>query len=195
MLTTREWFTEKYLKDMSREMGANHVPVAKVSHRHMFDTYLGRDTNCMVYAPRQSGKTSYLIDKFIRTPNSLFLTVDRNMCMNIRDMVRRHQRERTWDIRDNDILVTSPHAVRGTQKSAIFIDEFAYSRRVSVRDFQSILIDAQLSVGSDGFIQGISTPKENFEMNIETVCLPYDYIDDVEMRIPEQHFDEGLFRL
>jgi len=75
--------------------------------------------NTMIWAPRQSGKTTALVREFLTTPNSLFYTVNYGQ----KRSVERICYELDVPFRRNDIRIMNEESIRSYNTRTFFIDE------------------------------------------------------------------------
>ncbi|KFZ25615.1 MAG: hypothetical protein KQ78_02189 [Candidatus Izimaplasma bacterium HR2] len=193
--------TETYLRDMTREMGANHEPVASRPYTEMWDNYLNTENNICIFAPRGSGKTYALKHKFLDTPNSVYMTPNiygPDSINRVRDWCR-GQRQIRDDLHYNrDIFsLETVYRLRSRSFNTIFIDDVESYRK----PLDILMSNIWPSVSHGGKIIMVSTPtgmntREMYERYCNCVYLPQDWIDN--NRIPEtieNYFEDGLFEI
>ena len=190
--------TETYLRDMTREMGANHEPIASRPYTEMWDNYLNTENNICVFAPRQSGKTYALKHKFLNTPNSVFITTHRFAANNIISWCRtkgnhRHDLDYSRDI----FTYMTAYRMGSRCVDTIFIDDID-AFQIHLDRFMNNFIT---SVSRGGRIIMVTTPARNnsrelYERYCNCVNLPCDWIDINRTSVPiENYFEDELFEI
>lgn len=189
--------TQNYLRDMTWQLGVDHEPIASRPYTEMWPNYMNSQKSVCVFAPRQSGKTYALMQKFINTPNSVYITANTPM---VRDVQRYVQSQGfiRGDLRiDSDIFTNqTAYRVQGMSLDTVFVDEVD-SFRTSVVEFMETIMphtDKIIMVTTPSGRNDISL----YDRYINTVRLPQDFIAnhvEIEQVTIEQYFEEGLFEI
>lgn len=191
-----------YLRSDTVDWGIRE-PVATRAYEEMWDTYLGsgirnQNHNLMILAPRRSGKTFALWNKFLSTPNSIFVTHDLSSASRFRSICSVISNRIIDPI--NDILPAHEDFMHGRSENYVFFDEICSYRC----DVEEMLRRTHPVVTSrrNGGMFAASTPKFDritipWDLFFNVISLPYDYLAMMSQHriYNEEHFPPELFEL
>jgi len=188
--------TELSIENLIRNNEHGLENVATRPYTEMWDRYLEETDNLCIWSPRMSGKTYALVNKFIETPNSVYITPHRMMTLTVQLMCQRIVGRDTQRFSRDIFSSNTSYRMDGRRVDRIFIDEIS-SFSGSLNEMWDNILP---SVSPNGIITMVSTPNtssdvENTPSLFRSVMLPDDYIEENKIAIVEKYFDEGLFRI
>ena len=85
----------------------------------LFHRLMGYNKSTIIWAPRQSGKSHSMMLKYIETNNSAMMVINNKE----RTRVKSFLSEMGRTDKTKNVLVMSPHTLRGRQFDTLFVDE------------------------------------------------------------------------
>ena len=189
---------------MTELMGRGHHDVASnpSMYTEMWDTYMNTGKNVCILAPRQSGKTHALRQKFLNTPNSVYVSLNGHTARDTRNWCSRQNNRRPDLNLNSDIVTPSGDLLHSRTVDNIFFDEVGFWR-VDFGDIMRNVWPVWAANRNRGQIIAVTTPNragqlfdyERYFNNI--VRLPYDWIENHQQETPilRDYFEGDLFEI
>lgn len=139
-----------------------------------------------MFAPRQSGKSDFLMNKFMQSDNAMFLTMHRRMQEHVR---RKFGNYREDPDRNHKVRSVSNLGFEPPFRGDVFMDELDFSHALMPQTVERLVIESRRTI----YISTPSGTGAQFTRFFDhTIILPRDWVD---RHRNTNHFPEGLFEI